>query len=178
MINKVGRLNLIAFIVILGLIGCAFGVHGQIGIGAFVILKLYLPFIGIPLIGGLVVWIIIRSIRRKQVMRQLCGIGICAMMSFMMLANIGLIDIVYPAKTEELTSITVQWPFRGKTIVGWGGNTIEENYHAAYPNIRYAYDLVMVPYDIESSHNEDYGIWEKSIYSPVKGKIVATYNEE
>lgn len=95
-----------------------------------------------------------------------------------MLTNIGVIDMVYPSCTEKLTSVTVYWPFKEKTVVGWGGNTVAQNYHAAYPNIRYAYDLVMDGYDLGSDRNEDYGIWEKAIYSPVKGKVIATYSDE
>lgn len=178
MIHKVGKFNFIVGLLILLVIVCAFGVKGQIGVVAFVLLKLYFPLIGIPLMMVLVVWFIIRKIRRKEVMHQLGGIGVCAMMSFMIFTNIGIVDIVYPAKTKALTSVTVQWPFKEATIVGWGGNTVAENYHAAYPNIRYAYDLVMTPHDIESRNNADYGIWEKVIYSPVKGKVIATYNEE
>ena len=86
--------------------------------------------------------------------------------------------MVYPSCTEKLTSVTVYWPFKEKTVVGWGGNTVAQNYHAAYPNIRYAYDLVMDGYDLGSDRNEDYGIWEKAIYSPVKGKVIATYSDE
>lgn len=178
MASKIGKINIVVFILMLLLIGCAFGVRGQFSIVAFVLLKLYLPLIGIPLMVILVVWSVIRWIRKKEVTHQLCGIFICCMMSFMMLSNLGMIDIVYPAKTESLTSIMVEWPFREATVVGWGGNTVVENYHAAYPNIRYAYDLVMKPYDIGSQENADYGIWEQPIYSPVKGTVVGICNDE
>lgn len=53
-----------------------------------------------------------------------------------------------------------------------------DNYHAAYPNMRYAYDLVMEPYDMGSTQNADYGIWNQPIYSPVKGRVVAICNDE
>jgi hypothetical protein len=33
-------------------------------------------------------------------------------------------------------------PFAGEWIVFWGGRTIEENYHAAYPHQRFALDLI------------------------------------
>ena len=178
MITKIGKVNGVASILMILLWICALLVHGQIGIVAFVLLKLYLPFIGIPLVGIFIIWMIIRGIRKKSIVKQLYGSLLCIIMSFMMLSNLGIIDFVYPAQTNKLTSVTVQWPLHETTIVGWGGNTVKENYHAAYPNIRYAYDLVMEPYNCGSHQNEDYGIWGKAIYSPVKGTVVGSYSDE
>ena len=44
MIQKIGKLNGGAFIIMILLIGCAFSGYGRIGVIAFTLLKLYLPF--------------------------------------------------------------------------------------------------------------------------------------
>lgn len=36
----------------------------------------------------------------------------------------------------------------------------------------------MEPYDIKSEHNEDYGIWNKEVHSPVSGTVVAASGNE
>lgn len=66
-----------------------------------------------------------------------------------------------------------------QTVVGWGGDTTKDNLpHVIWSSERWAYDLVMEPYDIESENNEDYGIWDKEVYSPVSGTVVAAYDDE
>ena len=36
----------------------------------------------------------------------------------------------------------------------------------------------MEPFNFKSSHNEDYGIWNKAVYSPVSGVVIAAYDKE
>ena len=43
----------------------------------------------------------------------------------------------YETKTE------LRLPFQGEWLVGWGGRSTEENYHAAYPDQRFAYDFLV-----------------------------------
>ena len=45
--------------------------------------------------------------------------------------------------------------------------------HVIWPSERWAYDLVKEPYDMKSKRNEDYGIWNKEVHSPVSGIAVA-----
>lgn len=76
-------------------------------------------------------------------------------------------------------SITVSWPLTEKTVVGWGGNSVKDNLpHATWASERWAYDLVMEPYNINSDSNEDYGIWNKEIHSPVSGIVIAVSDDE
>jgi len=177
-IQKIGKVNSVILGLLIVLWGCVFLVHGQVGVVAFVLLKLYLPFIGIALMGITFIWTIWRVVKKRKIAQPLVGFLMSSIMGATMLTNLGIIDLAYPAQTENLTSVIVEWPFQETTVVGWGGNTVAENYHAAYPNIRYAYDLVMQPYDINSESNADYGIWNKAIYSPVKGTVIGTCNEE
>ncbi|WP_251037836.1 M23 family metallopeptidase [Paenibacillus albidus] len=43
---------------------------------------------------------------------------------------------------------------------------------------RWAYDLVMEPYDTGSTDPEDYGIWDREVLSPVSGTVIAAYDDE
>ncbi|QTD43400.1 M23 family metallopeptidase [Sporosarcina sp. Te-1] len=91
-----------------------------------------------------------------------------------------IIKFNYPIDIEHANpAITVKCPFAEETVVAWGGDTIENNLiHVTWPSERWAYDLVMEPYDTGSKNNEDYGIWNKEVYSPVSGSVIAAYDGE
>lgn len=84
-----------------------------------------------------------------------------------------------PAPSEYLdyeTKTPLRLPFDGTWTVFWGGRTIEQNYHAATRDQRFAYDLVIT--EDGSSHrgegkaNEDYHCWKVPILAPAAGKVV------
>src|SRR3546814_13291997 len=68
------------------------------------------------------------------------------------------------------TRAHLRLPFDGKWYVFWGGHDIEQNYHAASPGQRFAYDLVKRVGG--SSHRgdgqalEDYYCWNEKILAP------------
>lgn len=66
-----------------------------------------------------------------------------------------------------------------RTIVGWGGDTIETNSpHVRWLAERWAYDLVMKPENIGSKNLSDYGIYDKKVVAPISGTIIAAYDKE
>ncbi len=75
------------------------------------------------------------------------------------------------------TQASLRLPFTGEWTVGWGGRTVEENYHAAYVDQRFAYDFVIVRNG--SSHegtgleNADYYCFGEPILAPAAGSVVA-----
>jgi murein DD-endopeptidase MepM/ murein hydrolase activator NlpD len=84
-----------------------------------------------------------------------------------------------PAPSEFLeyqTRTPLRLPFEGDWYVFWGGRTVEQNYHAAYPDQRFAYDIV-VRRD-GSSHSgdgtavEQYYCWGRPILAPGAGTVV------
>lgn len=82
------------------------------------------------------------------------------------------IDTEYPASlanTKEGLEIRV--PLDGKVVVAWGGDKIEQNYHAAYPDQRWAYDLVVDPHSNGSELNQEYGCFGATVYAPIAGEI-------
>lgn len=72
-------------------------------------------------------------------------------------------------------------PFKNEWFVYWGGRTITENYHAAYPDQRFAYDFLhlndRLTYTGEKDKNENYYCYGKSVISPGKGKIISLENK-
>ena len=52
---------------------------------------------------------------------------------------------VYPSSHEgEVSDVPFRVPMDGRVTVGWGGDSPAVNYHAAYPDQRWAYDLVVM----------------------------------
>ncbi|OJG76919.1 hypothetical protein RV10_GL003166 [Enterococcus pallens] len=96
------------------------------------------------------------------------------------LVTMNKIAIPYPANVNKTKpALTVAFPFEKDTIVGWGGNNMEENIpHAMWASERWAYDLVMEPYEVGTSELSDYGIYDQTVLSPVEGTVVAAKDSE
>lgn len=82
---------------------------------------------------------------------------------------------------EYRTKTALQLPFEGAWYVFWGGRSLKENYHAAYPDQRFAYDFLIM--EDGSSHmgegerNEDYHCFGEPVKAPGTGRVVATAND-
>jgi murein DD-endopeptidase MepM/ murein hydrolase activator NlpD len=67
-------------------------------------------------------------------------------------------------------------PFNEEWTVGWGGITVKENYHVAYNNQKYAYDLYIKKegktYKSDSKKNENYFVFGKQIIAPCNAIVV------
>jgi hypothetical protein len=78
---------------------------------------------------------------------------------------------------ERQTRAALALPFEGEWYVFWGGRTLAQNYHAAYPDQRFAYDILA--FVDGSSHvgdgkrNEDYHCWDRVLLAPGAGRVVA-----
>ncbi len=76
----------------------------------------------------------------------------------------------YQTKTE------LHLPFDEEWFVYWGGRTIQQNYHAAYPDQRFAYDFLQMKnkrsHQGDGTKNEDYYCFGKAVISPGTGVIV------
>ncbi len=78
-------------------------------------------------------------------------------------------------KLERNTS-EVRLPFNEEWFVFWGGLTVDENYHVAYENQKYAYDLLLVKdgksFQGDAKDNNSYFVFGKEIISPCDAKVV------
>ena len=67
-------------------------------------------------------------------------------------------------------------PFNEEWTVFWGGTNVYENYHVAYNNQKYAYDLVITKngssFKNDRSKNENFYVFGKEIIAPSKATVV------
>ncbi len=77
---------------------------------------------------------------------------------------------------EYVTKTALHLPFRGTWDVVWGGRTIEQNYHAAYRDQRFAHDILIMKDG--STHRgdgkslSDYYCYGQPVLAPGAGRIV------
>ncbi|PTE75182.1 M23 family peptidase [Staphylococcus equorum] len=82
----------------------------------------------------------------------------------------------------EITQLHYSMPIDKTWSVVWGGDNELLNYHYAYVNQRYAYDLIIRKEDKSYSENglinDDYFAFNQNIVSPQEGVIVDIQNSE
>jgi len=155
-------------------------IGGLMGAYAWALLKMVLPFAGaFGLLLNLVV-LVIYVVKRKRRLKLFTNMVVNLALFSPILLTLNIIPVAYPNNIANAQpSVTVSWPLTETTIVGWGGDAVSDNVtHVIWPSERWAYDLVMEPYDMNSRRNEDYGIWDKEIVSPVAGTVIAAFDKE
>lgn len=89
------------------------------------------------------------------------------------------LGIQYPSTIADSSgSLNITVPLDGDVTVAWGGDNTKNNYHAAYPDQRWAYDLVIEPHSVRSNILEDYGCFGKTVFAPVSGEIRTAHDGE
>jgi hypothetical protein len=80
-----------------------------------------------------------------------------------------------PAGDYE-SKIAYRLPFDGVWWVFWGGDTVLQNYHAAYQSQRHAYDIVIWKdggtHTGDGTRNEDYWAFGQPLHAPAAGTVV------
>ena len=75
------------------------------------------------------------------------------------------------------TKAELRLPFDGEWFVFWGGRSVEENYHAAVRDQRFAYDFLIMrdgrSFEGDGSNLEDYYCWGEPILAPAAGTVVS-----
>jgi hypothetical protein len=147
---------------------------GMVRISGWYLLQL-LP----PLLGAItLIMVVLYAILKKRVSRPLKWTGIVSLVSLLPLI-LWFVPLAYPASLEKMSpSATVRLPSNLPLLVVWGGDSIKTNYHAAAPDQRWAYDLVIEPYFSGSSKLEDYGCYGTPVVAPVDGKIISAHDGE
>jgi len=89
--------------------------------------------------------------------------------------------LLQPHKPDDLpelkrNSTKMILPFNGEWFVFWGGTDVAKNYHVAYENQKYAYDIVKVKngssYEGDPKNNENYYAFGEDIIAPCKAEVV------
>jgi len=85
---------------------------------------------------------------------------------------------VYPSSYDKRpSSVRFRLPLDGPILVGWGGGSPGVNYHVAYPDQRWAYDLLVAEngqtHRGDGARCEDYLCYGLPVLAPADGKVVA-----
>lgn len=176
--KKIGIASIVLISVLI-VISVLFMAGGLVRVISWIIVKFALPVIGV----GMLVISLAGLIRRKKtrpLIRTVISFVLCVIYIFPILILANIVPIAYPAhRNKEKPSVTVRWPFHEEAIVAWGGDSMEDNLpHAMWGSERWAYDLLMEPYDTNNPDLENYGIWDKEVVSPTDGTVVAAYDED
>lgn len=74
------------------------------------------------------------------------------------------------------TKSVLHLPFNGQWLVAWGGRTLEQNYHAATRDQRFAYDLIAVKDSVDHTGTgrvlSDFYAFGMAILAPAAGTVV------
>jgi len=134
------------------------------------------PILSLILLSVLCVGIIF--LQNKQRRRSFCLVPL-GVMGLLVTVGASAIGLEYPAKLHStVPSLAVRVPLDGDVVVAWGGDDVRKNYHAAYPDQRWAYDLVVEPHSLGSNLLEDYGCYGKTVLAPVSGEIKTAHDGE
>lgn len=177
-ITKLGKKNIILLLVFILFWLFSFLNLGILSNFSWVALKLLLPFAGIAIIILNIFLLII--LKHKCIGKRIITIILGIIFVLPILLTINVISAAYPANINTATpTVTLTSPFKTDAIVAWGGDEVENNLpHAVWSSERWAYDLVMEPYDTGDADLESYGIWNESVYSPIAGTIVGAYDQD
>jgi len=141
---------------------------------AWYLLQIFPPVLGLISI----VAIIIYFLRKRKQSKLLTVTAVIALFSLAP-AVLMFVPVAYPASLESTTpAATVRLPADGPLKVAWGGDRIETNYHAAAPDQRWAYDLLVEPYLTGSSDLEDYGCYGVPVVAPASGVVSVAHDGE
>ena len=99
-------------------------------------------------------------------------IGVATIGAWPMGWQLGILPIAFPARIESTRpTATVRLPTDVPLNVACGGDRVAVNRHVWAPDQRWAYDLVVEPYFIDSKNLEDYGCWDVPVVAPASGRI-------
>ena len=134
-LRHIGLINGILIAIILLLWMSVFLINGLIGAYAWALLKMILPIIGFFGVFVNIILVIVGIVKRKSNHKLLVNFIVNLVLIFPFLMTLNMIQLSYPNDIERAKpSITVKWPFAEGTVVGWGGDSIENNLiHVTWP---------------------------------------------
>lgn len=125
----------------------------------------------------LLIHTVFRIVRTRKIAVSLGNLILSVVTLWPLLWFLGLGQIAYPGKPEKAQpAVSLPSPFKEDVLVGWGGDSLETNYHVVVPAERWAYDLIKPPASIASADLEDYGIYGCDVFAPAAGVVVACEN--
>ncbi len=153
---------------------CIYLIGGMVGVYAWN-LAVFI-FAPLALLAALAQFLLllVRLFKKKPIWANLI-FGTCfLLLSWPLGILFGLIPLVYPDSADPDMGITIAMPVAQPVL--FGGETFRS--HAVWPSERYAYDILVTPYDSDSTVLEEYGIYNKEVVSPIAGTVIAMENDE
>ena len=147
---------------------------GMVKITAWYMLQLVPPVLGLITLIVIVVYALVKK-RRSKLWTATLAAALIGVLGFIL----WFVPVAFPASLEAMMpAVTVRLPADGPMRVAWGGDSIKTNYHAAAPDQRWAYDLVMEPYFSGSENVADYGCYGTPVVAPIRGTVISAHDGE
>ena len=89
----------------------------------------------------------------------------------------GWLALPYPSSLED-SPVSVRPPTNERMVVYWGGPELERNYHALFPDQRWAFDLVVPPAGRAGDQLKDYGCFGVEVVAPASGVVAMAHDGE
>jgi len=155
-------------------------IHGIPGAVSWMLALLVFPPAGVILLLFSTIYLLRKIVEKKSIIAILVTGCLSLLFTFPLLITLNILPIAYPVDIETMKpTVTIHSPFKENATIGWGGDQIQYNKpHAIIPSERWAYDILMEPYSTGSVNLEDYGIYQKKVFSPIAGRIIAVYDGE
>jgi len=155
-------------------------IKGTAGAASWALLKLIFAPLGVILTVITLTILIIGVVKKELIIPKAISLILALTLAFPILMLLNVAPMKYPIEIKDVSpSVTIHSPFKESVLVGWGGDAVENNApHVIWASERWAYDLVMEPSNMGSNKLEDYGIYQKDIYAPIAGEVIAAYDEE
>ncbi len=149
---------------------------GEQGVLAWLLLRGGLPYLGGTILLGMLVYFIWK---RRVGRWQWATVLLAIIAMWPALWGVWPLALRYPVSIDRLRpATTVRLPTDAPLQVTWGGDTVWVNAHAAFPDQRWAYDLVVDPALSGSDRLADYGCWGVPVVAPVAGTVVVAVDGE
>jgi len=179
----IGRLLSWVPLVLLGLVTVGLlallAAGGMARLTAWYLLQLVPPGLGLALLVSIGLYAAGRWLLRRQRIGRVALVTAAGSLLALSPALLMVVPVAYPASLESTQpAATVRLPADVPLQVVWGGDTLAHNNHAAVPDQRWAYDLVVAPYFGESERLEDYGCYGVPVVAPADGLVTAARDGE
>jgi hypothetical protein len=165
----------ILWVIIIGLLICIYLVKGLAGVYAWNFSIFIAAPIGVILSIICFITLLVRIFKKTLSKKLLLFQITFLIIAFPILLLLGIISVPYPATFDESKALAIDNPI-GSDAVFMGGASYKT--HAMWPSERFAYDILVKPYDIKSTNLNDYGIFGRDVHSPVEGTVISIHDGE
>tara|TARA_R110000787_G_scaffold62773_1_gene141763 strand:- start:1701 stop:2618 length:918 start_codon:yes stop_codon:yes gene_type:complete len=138
--------------------------------------QLYMPLAGLLCLIGAFIYVAVRKRWASRIGWATLALSLLSLFAPFLPQMMGM---AYPASLSGTKpTLAIRVPLDGPVRVGWGGDKVATNYHAAYPDQRWAYDLLVEPAFHTAEALEDYGCYGQPVFAPVSGTVAVAHDGE